>query len=206
MIAAPESQFFEGNSTNTQVLRAAMVQFAAHGYQRTSMENIAREALVSRPTLYSYFKNKQAILRAVSQGIHDSVLENIETALRSEQDLESRLLLAFESWSAPFQGILFGSPHGAELIGVGSSLAADISIDAREKFAALLGKALKTAMRDGLIDLKRTSQTSKSAAEFLILCLNGLSSDETDAKSFRLRLKTLISLFLTANSLQTNKR
>ncbi len=201
----PEVQFFASNKTDQVVLRAAMVQFSTHGYQRTSMDAIAKQAMVSRPTLYSYFKNKQAILRAVSAGIHHTTLHNIEVAFNAEAPLAERLRHAFAAWSAPFQDILFGSPHGAELVGASSVLAADISADARDKFQRLLVRTLKTAVHNAEIDLSRSDLTLKRAAEFLILALNGLSSGDADAAIYQQRLQTLVTVFLAATAAPTAK-
>ncbi len=189
---------FEGEGTQFVVLRAAMARFSAYGFKKTSMEDIANEAMVSRPTLYSYFKNKQAILRAVSEGINDAVLANIAAALQADAPLEDRLIRAFRAWTAPFISILFGSQHGAELIGAGSAIAADISVNAREHFHRLLTKALRKAKRSEEIDLLSVGMSLEGAADFLILSLNGLSTGESDAATQDQRVESLAKVFLSA--------
>ncbi|MEM7098760.1 MAG: TetR/AcrR family transcriptional regulator [Pseudomonadota bacterium] len=189
---------FSGEGTEHNLLRAALETFSAYGFKRTSLDEIARQANVSRPTIYTYFKNKEDILRAVSQGIHDATLSAIDEALNSEQDLSRRLTEAFWAWSKPFMGILFGSRHGAELIGAGSAIAADISINARDRFCALLAETLRRAHQNKNIDLTRGSLTVEDAAEYLVLSLNGLSSGEADEQTYRKRLNTLVRVFLTA--------
>ncbi|MDX2112400.1 MAG: TetR/AcrR family transcriptional regulator [Alphaproteobacteria bacterium] len=45
----------------TAILRAASRLFLRHGYTRTSMDAVAKEADVSKQTVYSYFKNKDEL-------------------------------------------------------------------------------------------------------------------------------------------------
>ena len=191
---------FDSDSTKDAILRAALTRFASYGYKRTSLNDIADEAGLSRPTLYSYFKNKEAIVRAVSQGLHDSTLDNVEAALTNSTDLQQRMVDGFWAWSEPFMRVLFGSPHGAELISAGGTMASDIAEGARSRFQALLVKHLKKAKRDGLIDLSAIQLSNEQAAEFLILALNGLSSGDADERTYKQRLATLVRLFLNAVS------
>lgn len=191
-------QIFTVENTRDLVLRAAMVRFTNYGYKRTSLEDIANEANLSRPTIYAYFKNKKTILRSVSQGIHDVTLANIEIALNLDATLEQRLLQCFNAWTEPYKSILFGTPHGAELIGASSLLASDISTKASERFHSLLSECLKQAQLSGDVDLTVVNLTASRAAQFMILSLNGLSSVDTDEKTNRQNLHTLINVFLTA--------
>ena len=44
---------------------AALASFERHGVRRTLMEDVAREAGVSRPTIYYYFPDKDALVLEV---------------------------------------------------------------------------------------------------------------------------------------------
>ncbi len=48
----------------TKIVQAAGRAFVEKGFKETTMDEIAENAGVSKPTLYAYFKNKQDILRA----------------------------------------------------------------------------------------------------------------------------------------------
>ena len=57
-----------------EILDAALKVFAAKGYAAARMEDIAREAGVTKGTIYLYFDNKQAVFNAlVSQTIGSTV-------------------------------------------------------------------------------------------------------------------------------------
>jgi TetR/AcrR family transcriptional regulator, regulator of autoinduction and epiphytic fitness len=60
----------ESNTDNNgekfdQILQGAMQEFLARGYAGTSMERIAATAKVSKPTVYSYFKDKELLFQVL---------------------------------------------------------------------------------------------------------------------------------------------
>nr|AID57560.1 TetR family transcriptional regulator [uncultured bacterium] len=188
---------FDEHDTQDVILQAAMTRFSTT-VQANVVNDIADEAGLSRPTLYAYFKNKQAILRSLSETIHNATLTSIAIAFSADGSLHTRLVDGFLAWSEPFMDILFGSPHGDELIGVGGTAASDIAEDARSKFHKLLVKQLTAAKREGDIDLSLMEISINQAAEFLILSLNGLSTGEANIRTHKRRLTTLVRVFLSA--------
>lgn len=48
-----------------ELLAAALEQFVARGFAATRLEDVARQAGVSKPTLYLYFANKEELFKAV---------------------------------------------------------------------------------------------------------------------------------------------
>jgi AcrR family transcriptional regulator len=60
-----------------RVLAAAGVMFQAQGFEKTSMEQVAKEANVSKMTVYSYFPSKEALFEA-------AVARGTQNALRAE--------------------------------------------------------------------------------------------------------------------------
>lgn len=69
------------------IRRAALKVFLEHGYANTSIDMILAEAVVSRQTLYRYFKGKEPLFLAVVSGILNDVLAAITDTIR-EADLE----------------------------------------------------------------------------------------------------------------------
>src|SRR2546426_12205995 len=65
--------------TRTRILAAAEERFAAFGYRRTGIGEIARDAGVAPGTLYRYFENKEEIFRAV---MREGLTRWLETARR----------------------------------------------------------------------------------------------------------------------------
>ena len=61
-----------------QILDAALTVFAASGYSGTTMDAVAAEAGVTKPTLYSYFPSKESLFQAMMLGKRDLMLDVFE--------------------------------------------------------------------------------------------------------------------------------
>src|SRR5260370_41738368 len=57
-----------------RILDAAMVVFRHHGFRRSSIEQAAEAAGLTRQALYHHFKSKEALFRAVIERLHQSAL------------------------------------------------------------------------------------------------------------------------------------
>ncbi|WP_137109697.1 TetR/AcrR family transcriptional regulator [Rhodobacter sp. SY28-1] len=60
------------------ILDAALKVFAAQGYTGASMDAVAAEAGVTKPTLYSYFPSKESLFQAMMLGKRDAMLDVFE--------------------------------------------------------------------------------------------------------------------------------
>lgn len=69
----------KGQRTRGRLLEAAVRRFAADGYRRTSVSDIAREAGLTPAAAYAYFPNKEALFRAA---VDDDAAALIERAHR----------------------------------------------------------------------------------------------------------------------------
>jgi AcrR family transcriptional regulator len=76
-------------STRDRALDAALVSFAARGYEATSLDDVARELGVSKQAVLYYFKSKPALLDAVVD----------RSALELSEALEAALVRAGEGWA-----------------------------------------------------------------------------------------------------------
>ena len=61
------------------VLAAAVEVFGRYGFQKTSMEAVAKAAGISRPGLYLLFPNKEQLYRATMQGVMERAQQAMET-------------------------------------------------------------------------------------------------------------------------------
>ena len=66
MDSGPAAARTDDNSTQERILRAAYDCFEQYGIAKTTIENIASRAKVSRPTVYKYYPSKDAILDEIS--------------------------------------------------------------------------------------------------------------------------------------------
>lgn len=81
------------------LLEAAMQVFTRLGYRKTSMEEVARAAQVSRQGLYLHFSTKEQLFRAMVTHYFDRALEGVDEALAApDQPLSERLAHALDAW------------------------------------------------------------------------------------------------------------
>ncbi len=79
-----------------RVAAAALDEFAEHGIRRTSMEDVARRAGVSRMTVFRRFASKQRLVEVViAREVHRGMQE-LDLLWEGAQTLEDRLVAGFE--------------------------------------------------------------------------------------------------------------
>jgi AcrR family transcriptional regulator len=98
-----------------RMLNAARYLVLRQGLRATTMEAIAREAGVAKPTLYSYFPDKDAVFRAIVEDLMAAVLTGFSAALRGEGDAVTRIGAALAAKYKTIARLLEGSPHAEEL-------------------------------------------------------------------------------------------
>lgn len=99
------------------ILTAASALFLKHGLRGTSMEAIARAAGIAKPTLYSYFADKQAVFAALVGVLIDGWAIEFRAALHGDGDVVQRIGAALTAKHKAAMRLLAGSPHAAELYG-----------------------------------------------------------------------------------------
>ena len=67
----------EPSARETLVLEAAFKTFTRYGFTRTTMDDIATEAGLSRPALYLHFRNKKDIYRAYATKMTDAMMDGL---------------------------------------------------------------------------------------------------------------------------------
>jgi AcrR family transcriptional regulator len=75
-----------------QILNAAVTVFARTGFQTARMEDVAREAGLSKGTLYLYFDSKDAIIGDLMQRLFDHELCAVREILEAPGDVPDCLL------------------------------------------------------------------------------------------------------------------
>ena len=68
-----------GGEKFEQILKGAMQEFLARGYAGTSMEKVAAAAGVSKPTVYSYFKDKEELFQVLIETLANKKFSSIFT-------------------------------------------------------------------------------------------------------------------------------
>ena len=99
------------------IITAAGNLMLKHGLRGTSMEAIAREARIAKPTLYAYFPDKDAVFRAVVETLIAGWRQDFLIALHGDGDIVQRVGAALTAKHKAAMRLLEGSPHADELYG-----------------------------------------------------------------------------------------
>ena len=174
-----------------QILDAAYACFTRHGVRRTTMEDIAREAGMSRPGVYQYVPNKQDAFRRLTERLLDGSLSDARAAASAPGDLAERLTGVLEAKLRLVARVWHDGPaHAAELLGVETRQSAD-----------LLG-AYDTAMCDLLVSVITTGRPGLAGdgpselAALLLALTRGLEADLTDPEAPARRLRQGVALLV----------
>ena len=75
-----------------QIMEAALTVFSRLGFERASMDNIAKEAGVSKGALYLYYKSKDAIIAKLLQLLFYQALKQVRILAAGEGSVTEQLL------------------------------------------------------------------------------------------------------------------
>ncbi len=84
-------------ATRARILAAASMRFLENGYAATSLDDIADDAGYSKGAVYSNFKDKPTLCRAVLEAVHVEKFGEIAAIAASEAGLEEQLN-QIETW------------------------------------------------------------------------------------------------------------
>lgn len=95
-----------------EIVTAALEEFVERGFAATRLEDVARRAGVTKGTLYLYFKNKEALFKAVVRQTIVPVIAQGELTAQSFTGSARELLeqLVREYWRLVFETSLAGIP------------------------------------------------------------------------------------------------
>lgn len=97
------------------ILDAAQLLILKHGLRGTSMEAIARQAGIAKPTLYAYFADKRAVFDALLARLAGAWRAEFLQALRGDGDVVQRIAAAMTAKHKAARRLLEASPHADEL-------------------------------------------------------------------------------------------
>jgi len=126
----------------TRILDAAMLVFRRHGFRRSSIEQAAEAAGLTRQALYHHFKSKEALFRAVIEQLHENALAaEIAAANAAEKAGGSLADILIAEVTGRLRQVIAsfdGSPHIEELFSEHLVQARDLY----QRYAGLYGKQL----------------------------------------------------------------
>lgn len=184
----------DADTRRAAIMAAAFEVFASYGFRRTSMEDIARKAGVSRALLYQHFSNKEDIIRSLVQRYFDGVIAQVRITLETPAPLPDVLRGAFRAKMGPVMEVILQSPHGAELLDPANANCTDLVRSGEESLASLFTDWLARAETEGLVDLASFG-TAADTARTMLAAAAGLKSPGTTPAQFYAASDRLASLF-----------
>ncbi|TIP28608.1 MAG: TetR/AcrR family transcriptional regulator [Mesorhizobium sp.] len=176
-----------------RILDGAMKVFLAYGFARTTMDDIARAADMSRPALYLLFKNKTDIFRAIAMMLLSRSLKQAKTALAGNGAFAERMTRAIDEALISMTRTVHASPHGAELLDMKSSLA-DLIGGWRSRFAEHVAAAIESEAGRNGVDLTAKGLSAKLLADMLLDGLEGMKMRISDPDEQRRVAAALIKV------------
>ncbi len=172
-----------------RILDCALEVVLRYGYQRMTMDDVAKACGMSRPALYLQFKNKGEVYRAIGVDMLSQTLESARQALEGEGTVESRIFRAIKIGILDPTEMLLATPHGSELLDMKHQLAGDLIKDWHTKKAAMLAAALDES---GVANTK--GLTGLQLAHILLDGIDGLKLRAATAQERLEGAKALVKL------------
>lgn len=188
----------EGDQKRVRVMEGALKVFLAYGFNRTTMDDIARAAELSRPAVYLIFRNKTDIYRAIARCVVTQIVERARYSLTMEATLLERLDHMVETALFNMVKDIEESPHGAELLDIRNKLAGDIFDEWRgHMLIALKAAFAEEATRNG-VDLGARGISPLILAETLLDALEGMKPRLSDPHSHLAAAKGAVRVLVAA--------
>jgi AcrR family transcriptional regulator len=170
----------------TGVLDSAMVTFARFGYRKTSMEEVARAARISRPGLYFLFSSKETLFRAaVTQALERDIAAVEHLLADTGRPLPERIVEAFDQWAGRYIGPL--TRDVAVVIEDNPDLLGEIIETAPRRFEELITEAI--AVESG-------REAAPPVAQTMISASIGLKHQAASREFYLERLEVAIGLLV----------
>ena len=180
----------EVTSRLDQVTTAALAVFGRYGYQRTSMDLIAKAAGISRPALYQHFSGKDEVFRAAGERIAGELVSAAETAAAEDAPTADRLYRALAVKLDLAAGSL-DPGFRRDLIAEASARLPDLRASMKARHAAVIEKILGSAAD---IDLAGAAIPARDVAVVLLDALTGITQQDEPADELRRRLRQMVNL------------
>lgn len=182
----------------TAILVAAFEVFCAYGYKRTSMEDIANAAGMSRAALYQHFRNKTDIFQSLGQLHYEKAVNNGKAELVPGGDPIQVLPAFLTAIIGPGIDALLTSPHGAEIMGEAHAVNAEIAQQAQKDCASLLSSWLSAEAEAGRITLAPFGGDADSLATTFVTSYYGFKGPGATVKSFKVSVHQVAMVFAHA--------
>jgi len=152
----------EGLVKQDHILEAAVKRFSHFGVQKTTLAEIAADLSISKPSLFYYFTDKNALITAVANKILNEFLDNLEMELKASASVEEGLLKLIEIKRKHFKKyfLLAIQSDGVEVSNLPPELL-QVYQQSRERITVLLANLIAEGVRNGELKSVNAESTSR---------------------------------------------
>ncbi len=161
------------------ILDAALDCFLNFGYSKTSMDDVAKKARISRPLIYLKFKNKEDLLHGLFDHIMEGRVEEAEVIAKSQLPKLEKLTKMVEVLKIGPWSKISGCPMSQEFF----NTCCNLNEKNFEKFEKQKLKILAEILGD------------KAEAEVFSLAADGLVEDVPSCAILKKRFEILVQKF-----------
>ena len=180
------------------ILDAALTQFAQYGLRKTSLQDIAEHAGVSRAAIYLHFKNKDQIFRSVSITLHEEGLRKAGVLLEDpfSADVATTISEALYARHGRFLTLVLESAKGAEMEDEHNRLCGDVVVKTQKIFNDQLVRFINMADAARRICLSNQELSAERLVSLLNLSVVGCKRGCESSIEYKERIVDLVSLFV----------
>lgn len=128
-----------------RIVDAARFLILRQGLRATTMEAVAREAGVAKPTLYGYFPDRDAVFMTIVEDLVADIVAAVRAALDMGGDVVDRVGAALSAKYKIIARLLEGSPHADELYSEQDRLVAPRVKSMEQNVEAMIVESLAAA-------------------------------------------------------------
>jgi len=185
-----------------RILDAAMRVFRRHGFRRSSIEQAAEEAALTRQALYHHFASKEALFRAVIERLYQQALGAETAAAKAAEEDGQQLADILVAQIGARLGALFasleGSPHLEELFSEHLAQARDLYQSYATRFADEVAATIARVCRKRKLTLA-SGVTARELARCVEMAIHGTKSaypSMMPADAFLKQLETMLRMLV----------
>jgi AcrR family transcriptional regulator len=173
-----------------RVRQAALEVFLRFGYRKVNMDDIARGAGLSRPSLYLVFPNKEAVFRDVVKAGLDDLLEKVEQGLPKQRSLEEQLAHVFQITSVGSFELVARAPAAKELMNASFDFVSDLFEGYEQRRIAILARL----MRGAVAKPDALRPTAEARARVMIAAAHGFKAAARDPQEMQALVGDLVEI------------
>jgi AcrR family transcriptional regulator len=177
-----------------RILDAALSVFRRHGFRRSSIEQAAEAAGLTRQALYHHFSSKEALFRAVVERLYESALAAEIAAAKAAEargaDLAGIVLAEISARFRYLLSSLDGSPHVEELFSEHLAQARDLYQSYAGRFAGEIAATIARVCRSRKLVLPR-GINARELARCVEMAVHGAKSTHPSMRPLDAFLKDL---------------